>query len=145
MKLLLMILFAALWALAGYTKSAPVFLRTDLGSIRSVVKTNVNYDKKGKSGKLTSNWTVNNRGPVNCLDGNNPAPNGYSTTQKNGMFIHCSNQSGSMLPKGKDGVYHPVSTGCLIIVPSRNGTKGWNEFNAQLSGLLMFKLVLKRN
>lgn len=49
-----------------------------------------------------------------------------------------------MLPLGKDGQYHPLSTGCLIIAPSRNGKPGWNEFNNQLQGIKKAFLRLTR-
>lgn len=104
----------------------------------------VKYDQKGKSGSLRSNWAINGRGPVNCLDGVNPSPEGYSRTQKNGVFIHCSNRNGSMLPMDSRGKVHPVSTGCLIIVPSRKGNRGWDEFNSKLAGTSRFKMVLNR-
>ena len=100
----------------------------------------VNYRDPGKSGPLSSNWAVNDAEPVNCLDGKNPNPKGYSPTQKNGIYIHRSNNNGDMLPSG-----HPVSTGCIIIVPSRTGKNGWNEFNQQLSGVSSFKMRLKRD
>ena len=105
----------------------------------------VNWDEKGKSEFLKSHWAINNRKPVNCLGGVNPAPNGYSNTQKSGIFIHRSNNDGSMNPIGKDGIIHPASTGCPIIVPSRNGENGWTEFNLQLNGVKSFKLWLNRN
>ena len=100
----------------------------------------VNYRNPGKGGALASNWAVNNGNPVDCLGGTNPNPNGYSSTQKNGIYIHRSNNNGDMLPKGQ-----PVSTGCIIIAPSRTGKNGWNEFNSQLSGVSSFKMRLKRD
>ena len=53
--------------------------------------------------------------------------------------------NGDMLPLGsKDGKYHPLSTGCLIIALSRKGKTGWNEFNNQLQGIKKAFLKLKR-
>ena len=53
--------------------------------------------------------------------------------------------NGDMLPLGgKDGKYHPLSTGCLIIAPSRKGKTGWNEFNNQLQGIKKVFLKLTR-
>ena len=105
-------------------------------------KYDVFYRNPGKSGVLSSNWAVNNTNPVDCLDGVNPSPiNPYSSTQKNGIYIHRSNNSGF--------AGGTVSTGCLLITPSlyKNGklvSNGWNEFNKQLNGVTMFKLILNR-
>jgi len=99
-----------------------------------------NYDAAGKSGKLKSNWAVENRGNVPALDGYNPNPNATTDRRfKNGIFIHTSNQSGvaGTYNKGKNG----ISEGCLLIVPSlynKQGTStnnGWNQFNQQLQGV----------
>ena len=102
----------------------------------------VNYRIPGKSGSLKSNWAVNDTKPVDCLDGINPSPlpDAYSSTQKDQIYIHRSNNDGSMLPNGT-----PVSTGCIIIVPSRQGRIGWNEFNQQLSGVSSFHMRLTRD
>ncbi len=103
------------------------------------------WDEMGKTGALSSHWAVNKKNPVDCLDGVNPNPDGYSRTQKTGIFIHSSNRNGSMNPIGKDGKVYPVSTGCLIIAPSRNGRNGWHEFNQQLDGLNSFMLQIRRD
>jgi hypothetical protein len=111
----------------------------------------VNYVIPGKTGPLSSHWAVNNGDPVNCLDGINPNPNGYSETQKNGIYIHRSNKDGSMLPLDKNKQPVPVSTGCLIIVPSRYDSQGkpinngWDQFNNQLNGVKEFHMILKRD
>ena len=47
----------------------------------------VNYDDKGKSGALTSNWAVNARGKVPALGGINPSPYGEFDDSKVGIFI----------------------------------------------------------
>ena len=101
----------------------------------------VYYRNPGKSGVLKSNWAVNDTNPVDCLFGKNPSPiNPYSSTQKNGIYIHRSNNDG--FAGGN------VSTGCLLIAPSRyvNGVlePGWTEFNQQLKGVKKFRLILKR-
>ena len=108
----------------------------------------VNYMNTGKSGALSSNWALNNAGVVDCIDGKNPSPiNPYSSTQKDGIYIHRSNND------GRAGKFYDtngkltgaVSTGCLLIVPSRAGKNvGWNEFNAQLKGVSSFHLKLSR-
>ena len=103
----------------------------------------VNYVIPGKSGPLSSHWAVNNGDAVNCLDGINPNPNGYSKTQKSGIYIHRSNNDG--------WAGGNVSTGCLLIVPSKYDNKGnsinngWNQFNDQLNGVKEFKMILKRD
>ena len=102
----------------------------------------VNYKDPGKTGALKSNWALNNGGAVDCLDGKNPNPNGYSATQKNGIYIHRSNNNG--------WAGGTVSTGCLLIVPSTYDSKGnstnngWNQFNNQLKGVKSFPLILRR-
>ncbi len=102
----------------------------------------VNYKYPGKTGALKSNWALNNGGAVDCLDGKNPNPNGYSATQKNGIYIHRSNNNG--------WAGGTVSTGCLLIVPSTYDSKGnstnngWDQFNNQLEGVKSFQLILRR-
>jgi RHS repeat-associated protein len=102
---------------------------------------NVYFDAIGKKGALKSNWAIEGRGPVNALDGKNPSPlSPYSPTQKDGLFIHRSNNDGFA------GGH--CSTGCLIVAPSRydsNGgvkSPGWDQFNKQLDGVKNFKLIL---
>lgn len=54
-----------------------------------------------------------------------------------------------MLPS-KDGVFHPISTGCLIIAPTRYNSKnqvqksGWDQFVNQIGNIDKFKLILQR-
>ena len=107
----------------------------------------VNYMNPGKGGSLSSNWALNNAGAVDCIDGKNPSPiNPYSSTQKNGIYIHRSNNSGFAGKTYKNGkLTGAVSTGCLLIVPSRAGKNtGWDEFKAQLNGVSSFHLRLSR-
>lgn len=101
----------------------------------------VNYRNPGKSGALKSNWAVNNTGPVPGLDGVNPSPvNPYSSTHKDGIYIHRSNNNGY--------AGGTVSTGCLLIVPTQYDVKGnatnmgWDQFNQQLQGVKSFTLDL---
>ncbi len=94
---------------------------------------NVTYRNPGKSGALTSNYAVNDTKPVDCLNGVNPSPpsaNPYSSTQKNGIYVHSTNKSG-----WAGGM---VSTGCLLI-----NANHWNYFKAQI-GNNDFKLRLIR-
>ena len=94
---------------------------------------NVTYRVPGKSGALSSNYAVNDTNPVDCLNGVNPSPpsaNPYSSTQKNGIYVHSTNKSG-----WAGGM---VSTGCLLI-----NANHWNYFKAQI-GNNDFKLRLIR-
>ncbi len=94
----------------------------------------VNYIENGKKPPLASNYAVNNKGPVDCLNGINPSPiNPYSSTQKNAIYIHATNVN------GKAGGNIAASTGCLLI---QGGTQ-WNNFKAQI-GARDFKLILNR-
>jgi RHS repeat-associated protein len=102
----------------------------------------VNYRDPGKGGALKSNWAVNDTKFVDALDGYNPNPARHSKTQKNGVYIHSSNKNGGMLPRDKNGLAHPVSTGCPIILPSGHGQNGWNEFNGQLKGVNKFIMIM---
>ena len=84
----------------------------------------VNYDSKGKSGTIPSNYAVNSKGPVVCLGGKNYAKDNnihgaYSSTQKNGIFVHRTNNSGYA---GGN-----VSTGCPLI-----WAKHWNSFEKMI-------------
>ena len=108
------------------------------------------YNKTNVKGPLGSHFSVNNGNPVDCLDGINPSPiHPYSSTQKNAIWIHRSNRNGDMLPS-KDGVFHPISTGCLIIAPTRYNSKnqvqksGWDQFVNQIGNIDKFKLILQR-
>ena len=107
---------------------------------------NVNYDEKGKSGKLESHWAVNNRDYVSTIDGNRYGGKS-NNNMKNGIFIHSSNKdgkAGTYLNKLK-GYLEGISTGCLLIVPSGHGQNGFGEFNKQLKGVKNFLLQLKRD
>ena len=113
----------------------------------------VNEKKPGKGGPLSSHWAVNNAGPVDCLNGENPSPlSPYSSTQKNGIYIHNSNKNGyAGKTYNEDGsLKSAISTGCLLIVPSKQDklgnpiNNGWEQFNNQLHGIKKFKLILQR-
>ena len=110
---------------------------------------NVNYKNPGKGGSLSSHWAINDAGPVDCLDGKNPNPfSAYSSTQKAGVYIHRSNNNGWAGTNFKKKT--AVSTGCLLIVPSKYDAykrplnNGWNQFNEKLFGVKSFKLILRR-
>ncbi|MHB1922989.1 MAG: hypothetical protein ACYCOO_12230, partial [Chitinophagaceae bacterium] len=63
-----------------------------------------------------------------------------SSTQKDGIYIHRSNNNG--------WAGGQCSTGCLIVAPRRYGSNrqvkspGWDQFNQQLKGVIQFKLIL---
>ncbi len=100
---------------------------------------NVNYVSPGKSGALSSNYVLNNGEPVNCLNGENRSPkeySPYSSTQKNGVYIHRSNNNGWAGDNNRKKT--AVSTGCLLILP-----KDWNRFCNQI-GKNNFTLILNR-
>ena len=116
----------------------------------AIIDGDYTLDYVKREGSMGSHWAINNGGAVDCVGNTNNAwykhkeTNPYSSTQKNGTFVHRSNRNGDMLPIGKDGKYHPLSTGCLIIAPSKSGTSGWNEFNNQLQGVKKALLRIKR-
>ena len=96
---------------------------------------NANYDSKGKSGALKSNWTLNNRGEIPTMD-NEPnlspyADANYGKPVKTGIFIHSTNNSGYA---GKT-----VSTGCLLLAP-----QDFRTFNTEMSGVRKFTVRITR-
>lgn len=96
---------------------------------------NANYDSKGKSGALKSNWTLNNRGEIPTMD-NEPnlspyADANYGKPVKTGIFIHSTNNSGYA---GKT-----VSTGCLLLTP-----QDFRTFNTEMSGVRKFTVRITR-
>jgi RHS repeat-associated protein len=102
-----------------------------------------NYDAAGKSGSLTSHWTINGRGHVRMIDGmiNPNAPDQIEKNgegYKDGIFIHTSNQNGfaGTIHGGKSG----ISVGCLLITP-----KEWPSFNQVLEGVKKFKVQVIRD
>ncbi len=116
----------------GYTMSSN---STRFGAIDEGIY-NGNYDKKGKSGKLESHWTLEHRGKIRMMDGsinpNQPSQidengEGYKT----GIFIHSSNSSGF--------AGGTVSTGCLLVAPN-----DWRDFNKTMSGVQNFKVQVIR-
>lgn len=116
----------------GYTMSSNA---TSFGAIDEGIY-NGNYDAKGKSGSLKSNWTLEHRGKVRMMDGNiNPnAPSQIDSNgegYKDGIFIHSSNNSGFAAGR--------VSTGCLLIAPNN-----WSSFNQAMSGVQNFKVQVIR-
>ena len=99
----------------------------------------VNYVVPGKGGELRSNYAVENADAIDCLNGINPSPkifDPYSSTQKNGIYIHRTNSYGEVkynLATGKT-----VSSGCLLI-----NADEWDAFEKHI-GPIDFKLILNR-
>ena len=81
------------------------------------------------SGKIPKNYMLNNCGPIDTIDGNRN-DNGYSTTQKNEIFIHRTNLNG--YAGGR------VSVGCLLI-----DGRQWGRFEQKV-GKKSFKVILQR-
>ena len=100
---------------------------------------NFNYDARGKSGALKSNWAVEGRGAIPAYGGYNPNPNytGSDRSIKTGIFIHTSNRNGyaGSYNNGRNA----ISEGCLLIVPTQ-----WTNFNNQLGGVKHGTLQLNR-
>ena len=99
----------------------------------------VNYVVPGKGGDLRSNYAVENRGAVDCLNGVNPSPpqfDPHSPTQKDQIFIHPTNRGGRVIYDLANGV--AVSSGCLLI-----NADEWDAFERQV-GPRDFKLILNR-
>ena len=115
----------------GYTMSSNY---TKYGAIADGYY-DVVYDEKGKSGKISSHYAVNSRNPVDCLYGRNngwynKVLGAYSSTQKDGVFVHRTNMDGFA---GAN-----VSTGCPLILGSQ-----WNDFEKQI-GQNGFKMIIRR-
>lgn len=96
---------------------------------------NANYDTKGKSGSLKSNWVLNERGPVPTMD-NKPnlspyASYNYGKPVKDGIFIHSTNATGY--------AGGTVSTGCLLLTP-----QDFKTFNSTMSGVQNFTVRVVR-
>ena len=112
----------------------------------------VNFDKKGKSGNLQSNWAINNRDKVPARGGKNPSKYRTYDDALVGTFIHSTRDTGYM------GNYYSknwqdlrgISEGCLIITPSIYDKKGnlvkagWDQYNSQLSGVKKHLLQIFR-
>ena len=99
----------------------------------------VTYTTPGKLGKIKSNYAINNGNPVDCVGGINSSPkeyNPYSSTQKDKVYIHRTNNDGWAGWSKSDRV--AISTGCLLIL----GTQ-WEQFERQI-GKNDFKVKLIR-
>ena len=106
---------------------------------------------KESTGPMGSHWSIENGDPILCINNDNkayskhPETYPYSKEKKNALWIHRSNNNGDMLPVEKGtGKVKPLSTGCIIIAPSYNGRRGWNQYNSQLQGIKKYPRRLKR-
>ena len=100
---------------------------------------NVLYDEKGMGKPYDSHYAINGRSPVDCINGINPSPveyNPYSDTQKNGVFIHRTNNDGTVVDNPTKHV--TVSSGCILILASQ-----WSAFENQI-GKNNFIFILNR-
>ena len=109
----------------------------------------VYYDEN--AGPMGSHWSIENGNAIYCINNDNKAygkhPETYpfSKEKKNALWIHRSNNNGDMLPVEKGtGKVKPLSTGCIIIAPSYNGRRGWNQYNSQLQGIKKYPIRLRR-
>lgn len=94
---------------------------------------------KNKEAKIPKIYSVNNGDAVDCVNGINPSPaayDPYSPTQKNGIYVHRTNNNG--WAGDNPGKSKCVSSGCLLI-----GAREWDSFYNQI-GNNGFKLILKR-
>ncbi|MBE6325095.1 MAG: hypothetical protein E7074_09020 [Bacteroidales bacterium] len=95
-----------------------------------------NYDSKGKSGKIPSHWTLNNRGLIPTYD-YQPNESPYAgklkgTMYKNGIFIHSTLSANNRVGR-------KTSVGCLLL--------DWNSmkvFNERMNGVKHFSVIVYR-
>ena len=101
---------------------------------------NVTYNPSTNTKSIVPKfYAVNNKNAVDCVNGINPSPkeyDPYSATQKNGIYIHRTNNNG--WAGDKPETYNCVSSDCLLI-----GVRDWDSFYNQI-GKNGFKLILKR-
>lgn len=95
--------------------------------------------KVSRPGPFGSIWALNGRGRVPEWSGFNPKHPSRRPAYLDGVFIHRSNWNGFAGEFLKNGVWHGVSEGCLLVSPTH-----WNKFNKQLSKVNSFLLNLKR-
>ena len=93
---------------------------------------NVSWREYGGDGSISKNYMLENRNPINTIDGNRYA-GGYSKYQKDGIFIHRTNWNVSAADGKK-----PVSLGCLLIKGQQ-----WADFEKHV-GRKPFKVILRR-
>ncbi len=99
-----------------------------------------NVNKVTPLGPFNSPWAINNRGKVPELSNYNPRWPQRDPAYLTGVFIHRSNNNGwAGEYQKKDGSWHGVSEGCLLIHPNH-----WNSFNNQLKEVSSFHLKLER-
>ena len=94
-----------------------------------------NYDAKGKSGALKSNWVLNERGTVSTMD-NEPnlspcADYNYGKPIKDGIFIHSTNSTGY--------AGGTAFTGCLLLA-----LQDFKTFNTTMSRVKNFTVRVVR-
>ncbi len=87
------------------------------------------WRERNGSGKIPKHYMLENGGAINTIDGNR-YEEGYSKSQKNGIFIHRTNNNGTA-----DG---RVSVGCLLIKAQQ-----MTDFEKHV-GRNPFKVILRR-
>lgn len=95
--------------------------------------------KVSRPGPYGSVWALNGRGRVPEWSGFNPKHPSRKPAYLDGVFIHRANWNGFAGEFLKNGAWHGVSEGCLLVSPAH-----WNKFNKQLSKVNSFLLNLKR-
>ncbi|MPN28848.1 hypothetical protein SDC9_176293 [bioreactor metagenome] len=101
----------------------------------------VNKLKEGERlGPYGSNLVVENRNArIPEQDNFNPAHPERNPAYLTGVFIHRSNNNGWAGPFYKNGKWHGVSEGCLLVSPTQ-----WSSFTKQLQPINNFLLQLRR-
>lgn len=122
----------------GYTMSSD---QTKFGVVADGDYT-VNRLKPGETpGPYGSDLVVESRNAkIPELDNFNPAFPNRNPAYLNGVFIHRPNNDGWAGTYFKNGQWHGVSQGCLLIAPNQ-----WNKFHNQLQAVNSFLLQLRRN
>ena len=92
-----------------------------------------------KLGPYNSPWAINNRGKVPELSNFNPRWPDRNPAYLTGVFIHRANNNGWAGEFKKNGSWHGVSEGCLLIHPSH-----WGKFNEQLKSVSNYHLKIRR-
>ena len=91
-------------------------------------------------GPYGSPWAINNRGKVLELSNFNPRWPDRNPAYLTGVFIHRPNNNGwAGEYQKKDGSWHGVSEGCLLIHPNH-----WIKYNNQLKNVSNYHLILRR-
>ena len=100
---------------------------------------NVSHVKANPDSAIPKTHIINNGDPVDCVNGVNPSPKEYkpySSKQKNGIYVHRSNNSG--WAGDNPNKCKAVSSGCLLIPKDY-----WASYDNQINKH-NYKLILRR-